>query len=69
MNGIQMLLNADRKMLEKVEAMTEELRQVLVSSGRAVDGRHILDWAVVELKRPQRYQPESLTGAFSQVPL
>ncbi|KAL2222884.1 hypothetical protein M432DRAFT_644244 [Thermoascus aurantiacus ATCC 26904] len=49
-NDTQAMIDSCLKMLNKVRDMPRELGEVLVSSsGKSVDGKHILDWAFVEL--------------------
>lgn len=44
------MIDSCLKMLNKVRDMPRELGEVLVSSsGKSVDGKHIIDWAFVEL--------------------
>lgn len=52
----QALVHPRQKMLDKVKSMPESIGDVLISSGKSVNGTHILDWAFVELSGPEQSQ-------------
>ncbi|KAL2002739.1 hypothetical protein VTN02DRAFT_6069 [Thermoascus thermophilus] len=49
----QGMVTTYRKKLDELNAMPIQLGRVLISSGKSVDGKNILDWAFVELSEPQ----------------